>query len=105
MPSREPPHRRTVLGTWRRRVGADAVVVFVLMAWGAQLVVAQDAPRSKGKRRHEAASAKAPTVEVLTPSMTPAEAHAHARTRVKVVMYSAQWCGICDIARAYFLQH
>ena len=99
----------------RHRLTRPALIALTLAAWSvppaprapwsAGLAAAQDATRAKGKRKHDAASAKTPAVEVLSPTLTPAQAQARARARVEIVMYSAAWCGVCDVARAYFQQH
>jgi glutaredoxin len=78
-------------------LGLLACAVLVPRGHGA----AQGAQHERAAER----SAKPPVVEVLVPSETPEAAHDRARAHVKIVMYSASWCGICIRARRYFLAH
>lgn len=77
--------------------------VCVLAVW-ACIALAQDGSH-RSKRKHEASAAKAPAVEMLTPTLTPEQATARARAHVQVVMYSAASCDVCNVARAYLSQH
>ena len=71
--------------------------VFVLTA-AAATVTTLAAAQSRGTAR------RARAVQVITPTVSPEEAESRARARVKITMYSASWCGACNLARAY-LQH